>query len=267
MPGRAPAPPTPQISAPSKYPANGVAVRLGLRQVRAPLDLGQPLVELQRDAGEPRERLCRRPRLRLRAREDARDRREPPRERLRRGCALRGKPPLRRRPVELDHDLRVADEPDHRLSAYEDPRSRGHAVPRQARGRNGARRRARRDAVQPRPDAVRALPRGREAARRPRRRPRRAPGPVVRRGRRHERLPPARRRGDARGARRRRPLRVRVVDLGYADLSVPAGEDAPTAVLAEPTEEFRGPAYGPLKALCERRCSRASPRRSCRAPG
>jgi 2'-hydroxyisoflavone reductase len=37
----------------------------------------------------------------------------------------------------------------------------------------------------------------------------------------------------------------------YADVSVPADEDAPTAVLDEPTEEFRGPAYGPLKALCE----------------
>jgi 2'-hydroxyisoflavone reductase len=38
----------------------------------------------------------------------------------------------------------------------------------------------------------------------------------------------------------------------YASLEHPAGEDAPTARLDEETEEFRGPAYGPLKALCER---------------
>ena len=37
----------------------------------------------------------------------------------------------------------------------------------------------------------------------------------------------------------------------YADLSTPAGEEAPKAELEEPTEEFRGPAYGALKALCE----------------
>jgi 2'-hydroxyisoflavone reductase len=37
----------------------------------------------------------------------------------------------------------------------------------------------------------------------------------------------------------------------YASLAEPADEDAPTAVLAEETEEFRGPAYGALKALCE----------------
>src|SRR4051794_32092560 len=38
----------------------------------------------------------------------------------------------------------------------------------------------------------------------------------------------------------------------YADVSGPGvGEDAPTARLEEETEEFRGPAYGALKALCE----------------
>jgi nucleoside-diphosphate-sugar epimerase len=37
----------------------------------------------------------------------------------------------------------------------------------------------------------------------------------------------------------------------YASLAEPAGEDAPTAPLEEETEEFRGPSYGPLKALCE----------------
>ncbi len=37
----------------------------------------------------------------------------------------------------------------------------------------------------------------------------------------------------------------------YADLSTPAGEDAPVATLEEETEEYRSPAYGPLKALCE----------------
>jgi 2'-hydroxyisoflavone reductase len=37
----------------------------------------------------------------------------------------------------------------------------------------------------------------------------------------------------------------------YASLAEPAAEDAPTAPLEEETEEFRGPAYGPLKALCE----------------
>ena len=37
----------------------------------------------------------------------------------------------------------------------------------------------------------------------------------------------------------------------YASLSEPPHEDAPTAVLEEETEEFRGPAYGALKALCE----------------
>ena len=37
----------------------------------------------------------------------------------------------------------------------------------------------------------------------------------------------------------------------YADLSTPAGEDAPRAVLEEETEDYRSPAYGPLKALCE----------------
>src|SRR5215468_9160303 len=38
----------------------------------------------------------------------------------------------------------------------------------------------------------------------------------------------------------------------YEDLSSPAYEDAPTAVLEEPTEEYRSPAYGALKALCEK---------------
>src|SRR5581483_4960003 len=37
----------------------------------------------------------------------------------------------------------------------------------------------------------------------------------------------------------------------YADLSQPAAEDAPTATLAEPTEDYRSEAYGALKALCE----------------
>ena len=37
----------------------------------------------------------------------------------------------------------------------------------------------------------------------------------------------------------------------YASLEEPANEDAPTAVLEEETEVFRGPAYGALKALCE----------------
>lgn len=39
----------------------------------------------------------------------------------------------------------------------------------------------------------------------------------------------------------------------YADLSRPGvTEDAPTAALEQETEEYRGPAYGALKALCER---------------
>jgi 2'-hydroxyisoflavone reductase len=37
----------------------------------------------------------------------------------------------------------------------------------------------------------------------------------------------------------------------YADLSRPADEDAPTAVLEQETEDYRSAAYGPLKALCE----------------
>jgi 2'-hydroxyisoflavone reductase len=37
----------------------------------------------------------------------------------------------------------------------------------------------------------------------------------------------------------------------YADLSSPAGEDAPVAQLTEETEEYRSEAYGALKALCE----------------
>jgi 2'-hydroxyisoflavone reductase len=37
----------------------------------------------------------------------------------------------------------------------------------------------------------------------------------------------------------------------YGDLSRPAGEDAPTARLEQETEDYRSPAYGPLKALCE----------------
>jgi 2'-hydroxyisoflavone reductase len=37
----------------------------------------------------------------------------------------------------------------------------------------------------------------------------------------------------------------------YDDLSRPAGEDAPTAELEEETEDYRSPAYGALKALCE----------------
>ena len=37
----------------------------------------------------------------------------------------------------------------------------------------------------------------------------------------------------------------------YADLSTPAGEDAPVAPLVEETEEYRSEAYGALKALCE----------------
>jgi 2'-hydroxyisoflavone reductase len=37
----------------------------------------------------------------------------------------------------------------------------------------------------------------------------------------------------------------------YADLSSPAGEDAPVAQLAQETEEYRSEAYGALKALCE----------------
>ena len=37
----------------------------------------------------------------------------------------------------------------------------------------------------------------------------------------------------------------------YADVSQPAAEDAPRATLAEPTEDYRSEAYGPLKAQCE----------------
>lgn len=37
----------------------------------------------------------------------------------------------------------------------------------------------------------------------------------------------------------------------YADVSVPADEDAAVGTLAEETEDYRSEAYGPLKALCE----------------
>jgi 2'-hydroxyisoflavone reductase len=37
----------------------------------------------------------------------------------------------------------------------------------------------------------------------------------------------------------------------YADLSQRPTESSPVATLDEETEEYRGPAYGPLKALCE----------------
>src|SRR4051794_26693131 len=49
----------------------------------------------------------------------------------------------------------------------------------------------------------------------------------------------------------RRYLFVSTISV-YADVSQPGvDEDAPVAQLEEPTEEHRGPAYGPLKALCE----------------
>ncbi|MGZ4396130.1 MAG: NAD-dependent epimerase/dehydratase family protein [Gaiellaceae bacterium] len=48
----------------------------------------------------------------------------------------------------------------------------------------------------------------------------------------------------------------------YADFAEPRDESSPVAVLEEPTEEFRGPAYGALKALCETEVERALPGRA-----
>ncbi|MGZ4380084.1 MAG: NAD-dependent epimerase/dehydratase family protein [Gaiellaceae bacterium] len=48
----------------------------------------------------------------------------------------------------------------------------------------------------------------------------------------------------------------------YADFAEPRDESSPVAVLEEPTEEFRGPAYGALKALCEAEVERALPGRA-----
>jgi 2'-hydroxyisoflavone reductase len=48
----------------------------------------------------------------------------------------------------------------------------------------------------------------------------------------------------------------------YADFAEPRTEGSPLAVLDEPTEEFQGPAYGALKALCEAEVGRACPGRA-----
>ncbi len=48
----------------------------------------------------------------------------------------------------------------------------------------------------------------------------------------------------------------------YADFAEPRTESSPLARLEEPTEEFRGPAYGALKALCEEEVERALPGRA-----
>ena len=82
----------------------------------------------------------------------------------------------------------------------------------------------------------------------------------VRRGRRHERLRAAHRARDDRRARRRRPLHVRLVDLGVRRrLATPPTEYvARRASSTEPTEEWRE-AYGELKALLRGRRARALP--------
>ena len=48
----------------------------------------------------------------------------------------------------------------------------------------------------------------------------------------------------------------------YADFAAPRDESSPVAALDEPTEEFRGLAYGALKALCEAEVERALPGRA-----
>jgi 2'-hydroxyisoflavone reductase len=48
----------------------------------------------------------------------------------------------------------------------------------------------------------------------------------------------------------------------YADFAEPRSEDAPLATLDEPTEDYQGPAYGALKALCEAEVERAFPGRA-----
>ena len=53
----------------------------------------------------------------------------------------------------------------------------------------------------------------------------------------------------------------------YADLSAPAGENAPLAQLAEETEDYRSEAYGALKALCEEAVRERHPNAFIPRPG
>ena len=48
----------------------------------------------------------------------------------------------------------------------------------------------------------------------------------------------------------------------YADFAKPRSESDPVATLDEPTEDYRSPAYGALKALCEAEVERALPGRA-----
>jgi 2'-hydroxyisoflavone reductase len=48
----------------------------------------------------------------------------------------------------------------------------------------------------------------------------------------------------------------------YRDFAEPRSEGSPLATLDEPTEEYEGPAYGALKALCEAEVERAFPGRA-----
>ena len=231
--------------------ANRIAVRGVIRQVRLAPHLAQPRIELEFHAGTDGDRLGRRNRLRLRAREHARYRRQARGDRLGVGPPIGRQLPRRGGCSEIRINGGVTNEPQHRLQRMQILVLGGT----QFLGRHVI------DAALRRDHTVTIFNRGQT-------RPELFPDVEKLRGDRD---------GDLGALAGRHfdalvdtsgyvPRIVRATldaldDVGhytfvssvsaYASLATPADEDAPLAQLTEETEEYRSEAYGALKALCE----------------
>jgi 2'-hydroxyisoflavone reductase len=231
--------------------ADGVAVRRVVRQVRLALDLPQTRVDLDLHAGARCKRLRRTDRLRLGAREDTTHRRETRRDFLGIRTSVLRQLPGRRWTIELQLDRSVTHEPEHRVERMRILVLGGT----QFLGRHVV------DAALRDGHDVTMFNRGQT-------RPELFPDVEKLRGDRDGNLGALAGRTfdavvDTSGYVPRivRATLDALEDVGhytfvssvsvYADLSTPAGEDAPLAQLAEETEEYRSEAYGALKALCE----------------
>ena len=146
------------------------------------------------------------------------------------------------------------------------PRPRRNAVPRPPRRRRGARARPRRDALQPRRRrGPSSFPRSRSCTATATATSPRSTRASFGRRRRHERLRAARRAADA---RRARPPSA-TTRSSRRSPPTPTSPSRATRMrrsrsCEEETEEYRGEAYGPLKALCEEVVQRRF-RRRCRS--
>jgi 2'-hydroxyisoflavone reductase len=231
--------------------ADGVAVRRVVRQVRLAPHLAQSRVDLDLHAGARGERFRGADRLRLGAREDTTHRREARRDLLRVRASVLRQLPGRRGAVELQLDRSVTHKPEHRVERMRILVLGGT----QFLGRHVV------DAALRHGHDVTMFNRGQT-------RPELFPDVEKLRGDRDGDLGALA--GQAFDAvvdtsgyvpRIMRATLDALEDVGhytfvssvsvYADLSAPAGEDAPVAQLTKETEEYRSEAYGALKALCE----------------